>query len=55
MNGRVDIDRACNGLEELGMKYAAEALSQFLNTPVKESWAPHTAFGCGYRGRAQEA
>jgi hypothetical protein len=41
MKGRVDIDRACNGLEELGMKYATEALSQFLNTSVKENWAPH--------------
>ena len=24
MKGRVDIDRACNGLEELGMKYAVK-------------------------------
>jgi len=52
MKGRVDM--ACNGLEEFGMKYATEALSQFLNTSVparhrtrlgetggKENWAPH--------------
>lgn len=58
MKGRVDIDRACNGFEQLGMKYAAEALSQFLNTSVKENWAPHrlldAVIGVELRRREEE-
>jgi DNA replication protein DnaC len=41
MKGQVDIDRARNGLERLGMRYAAEAMSQCLNTSVKEDWPPY--------------
>jgi DNA replication protein DnaC len=58
MNGRVDIDRTRYDLELLGMIYAAEVLSQFLNTSVKENWAPHrlldAVIGIELRRREEE-